>query len=161
MNFAEIKELVSEPFFLNWFGINLGFLLVGLLLGRMFFTKGKSKQAYNKALDKARNEHEEEKKAFSNDVSAQLTELRNGILNSAQAYQKAIEVIGGHIGPTENLNFNKILIEENTESISTKDEASKDSIIEETVIEDSLLQDNMIQESLAAKSSATKQAVSK
>ena len=39
MNFAEIKELVSEPFFLNWFGINLGFLLVGLLLGRMFFTK--------------------------------------------------------------------------------------------------------------------------
>ena len=127
MNFAEIKEIISEPFFVNWFLINLGFLLCGVLLGKMFFTKGKSKAAYQEALDKAKEEHAKEKQSFSNDVSSQLAELRDGILNSAQAYQKAIEVIGGHIGSTES--FNNLLIEQSANQENKQAEA----IVEDTV----------------------------
>ena len=128
MNFAEIQQLVREPFFINWFLINLGFLLAGVLLGRMLFTKGKSKAAYKQAIDKANEEFAAEKKEFSNDVSAQLAELRNGIINSAQAYQKAIEVIGGHIGSTEN--FSALLLEQSTEEPK---ELEDDSINSESI----------------------------
>ena len=140
MDFTEIREIVREPFFINWFLINLGFLLAGVLLGRMFFTTGKSKIAYQDALDKAQKEHEKEKQGFSNEVSAQLAELRDGILNSAQAYQKAIEVIGGHIGSTEN--FNNLLIEqtskeknitEESNSVIEKEEITEGKIIEEKI----------------------------
>ena len=96
----------------------------------MFFTTGKSKIAYQDALDKDQKEHEKEKQGFSNEVSAQLAELRDGILNSAQAYQKAIEVIGGHIGSTEN--FNNLLIEQTSKEKNITEESN--SVIEKEEI---------------------------
>ena len=97
----------------------------------MFFTTGKSKAAYQDALDKAQEEHEKEKQGFSNEVSAQLAELRDGILNSAQAYQKAIEVIGGHIGSTEN--FNNLLIEQTSQEKKITKESN--SALEKEIVE--------------------------
>ena len=150
MNYAEIKEIVSEPFFVNWFLINIGFLLAGILLGKMFFTTGKSKKAYQAALDKAREDYEEEKKGFSNEVSSQLAELRDGILNSAQAYQKAIEVIGGHIGSTDS--FNNLLIEQTShEKTLEGNDTAKESIAKEvdSVIEKEI-SEGVIEEEIPA-----------
>ena len=158
MNYAYVRELISEPFFVNWFLINIGFLLAGVLLGKMFFTTGKSKKAYNEALEKAREDFDKEKQGFSSEVSSQLTELRNGILSSAQAYQKAIEVIGGHIGSTES--FNNLLIEQKTttgnslaneDNSATEKEAIEEGIIKETAIDETVPASEIVANSIDEK----------
>ncbi len=150
MNYAYVRELISEPFFVNWFLINIGFLLAGVLLGKMFFTTGKSKKAYNEALEKAREDFDKEKQGFSNEVSSQLAELRDGILNSAQAYQKAIEVIGGHIGSTEN--FNNLLIEQKTTSSENLTNESSSVIEKEVVVEQTAIDETITAPEIVANS---------
>ena len=117
MDIEIIKSSFSDPFFVKLLAFNISCLVVGILLGRIFFTSGKSNKAFEEGLKKAKEDHEKEKQQFSNDVSTQLLELRNGILKSAQAYQQAVEVIGTHLGTTDTLKFNNVLIENKVQEI--------------------------------------------